>query len=116
MGEKIVEILFEAFDTWYQLCEIWSLGSIDMLDALVCAIIMWPIIIAVVYALTHWLCTNRNVKLAFGLMIMLILHLPAIAIMAVVVVVKDKEPLLKGIRRNMKLFRHYWAVALSRVK
>ena len=100
---------------WLQFCD-WLMGhKVDAIEAFALALFIWPYA-ALALSLWRWWWSKRRHKIAFGLMLMLIAHLPALPLVALAVALRKREPLLEGTRRGMCRFRSAVAARLLRIK
>lgn len=104
------------FDSWFEICDLLSGRTVDALEAIVLAVFIIPLSLALVYAFGRWWWSKRSHKIAVGLMLLMIIHLPVLVATIVIVTVRNREPLLEGTHRNMRKFRSKFAAVLLQIK
>lgn len=113
------EIFLKVFgfyaDTWCDLWEVWLNEPVDYLEGMVLSFIMLPLLACVIDGLYHAVWVNRYHREDLCCIFLLLLQIPVAVFFALSIIIKDRQPLVSGVRRKLRKFRRAGVLLIERL-
>lgn len=103
----------DIIEKWFGVCDKLMGKTCDIIEIMVITTMLMFFVVFFAYLILEWLWQKKDFRLAVGLAVFfIVLYVPISVIVAIKVIVRNKEPLRSGTKKSMRRVMSLYADAL----